>query len=591
MMLRFARVAPWLTALAFAQSSHDPLHPPSRKFTLKDFESRLTGGPRAPSSALPIDQVTKLAENLSNNPEQFGTLLDLAGKMLKTIPPEMLPKNLDDVDPKLKDLARKLAENPQIRDRVLSNPELRDMARRMGKRLPPRNAVPPDGPAGKRQPVDDGEDALKGRLPGDQPGAPKSGAGPRTRDRDEAPNDPRSPARGGVSGNTVGSLRDMVDLSGELFGRGSSRSGRGSAPWPNEDPGERNPGSRSGDNPGGDAAGSAVGRSGGSGRRQSGGLGGNPGRRPGEPGANNPNSNAPGAGDPATSSANGAGAAGTSGAASKAGRSVSQREAAQQVAKTGRMVQEQLPMLGGLNRLISRATGSNNRPQRDQDASDTASSTRWISNASSRIGGAVGWLRQTGADSGLLPQGNWFGSLGGGAAGWLRHRLPSGGLRLNGGSMPNLGGLTAALRRGPSESTDEWLGSGRSAGSGLVIAVLLGLAVALVFGFRWTGTAARGTLAASGWKLAPAPAVKEPKERVRWMVEQATLGLLGGDSASQHHHDWRHRLGSELAAGPAGEELADLYERARYTPPSESLSEESVSRAEAVIKQLRATRV
>src|SRR5262249_198677 len=112
----------------------------------------------------------------------------------------------------------------------------------------------------------------------------------------------------------------------------------------------------------------------------------------------------------------------------------------------------------------------------------------------------------------------------------------------------------------------------------LVIALLAGVGVllwALIVRPRWVGAGQ------DSWRLGPWP-VRPSAVRTRGDVVKAfeylALLLLGRKVSTSHHLDIAGKLGTSQD-DPSGrrqnaaQELADLYEHARYAPPDEQLSE------------------
>ena len=84
------------------------------------------------------------------------------------------------------------------------------------------------------------------------------------------------------------------------------------------------------------------------------------------------------------------------------------------------------------------------------------------------------------------------------------------------------------------------------------------------------------------WKLGPWPvapgAVGTRQDLVR-AFEYLSLLKLGPAAQSRNHHDLAAELGEPEEHRAAAGRLAVLYEKARYTPPEETLSEDALSSA------------
>jgi hypothetical protein len=97
----------------------------------------------------------------------------------------------------------------------------------------------------------------------------------------------------------------------------------------------------------------------------------------------------------------------------------------------------------------------------------------------------------------------------------------------------------------------------------------------------------RAELLNAGWRLGPWPVRPESVSTRGELVqafEHLALLLLGPTARTCHHLELAGRMGAQPALDgdrrrEAADDLARLYEQARYTPDNETLSPESMSRA------------
>jgi hypothetical protein len=132
-----------------------------------------------------------------------------------------------------------------------------------------------------------------------------------------------------------------------------------------------------------------------------------------------------------------------------------------------------------------------------------------------------------------------------------------------------------------------------------LLAAFVGVVLALAF-WKLRALARQTALAdaESGWKLGPwpvNPSTVRTREDVVRAFEYLALLCLGPGARQHHHHDLARKLGSTEAAlrisdhpamllrlpdrRRAARELADLYEQARYAPPSDPWSEAAIAAA------------
>jgi hypothetical protein len=144
------------------------------------------------------------------------------------------------------------------------------------------------------------------------------------------------------------------------------------------------------------------------------------------------------------------------------------------------------------------------------------------------------------------------------------------------GSGPSL----PALPEPPSADAGDW-------GGGATILLALAVLAMLLWQIaRWSGSkAGRGEQAE--WRLGPWPvspaAVSTGPELVR-AFEYLALLRLGLKASTCHHRELANRLAGQDEGDPArgrhaAEQLADLYEQARYAPAGEPLSPEELADA------------
>lgn len=118
---------------ARGQSSlpHEAIHPRDRHFTPKELQARLESG------HVDDTMLRDLIKRIATDGKQLESLANLFGKMAQNVPPDKLPIDLQNLDPKLRSFAERLARNPDFQQRVLNNPELRKLAEQFRDRLPP----------------------------------------------------------------------------------------------------------------------------------------------------------------------------------------------------------------------------------------------------------------------------------------------------------------------------------------------------------------------------------------------------------------------------------------------------------------------
>ncbi len=142
--------------------------------------------------------------------------------------------------------------------------------------------------------------------------------------------------------------------------------------------------------------------------------------------------------------------------------------------------------------------------------------------------------------------------------------------------MPNIGALA-----GPAAAD----AGGFSAGSVVLVVVLL-VGLALIVGLLLVGTRWARVVALRPWHPGPWPVdparISTPKELVRAFNHLALL-LLGRRAEHLNHRAVAAAVGNPATAAPerrqAADQLAQLYEQARYAPPAETLSPEDIAQA------------
>jgi hypothetical protein len=153
-------------------------------------------------------------------------------------------------------------------------------------------------------------------------------------------------------------------------------------------------------------------------------------------------------------------------------------------------------------------------------------------------------------------------------------------------SLPGIGSAPAA----PSAASP---GGGEGWGAGSV--ALLAMGVLLVLVWKMAGrTKEGGHGAAEPWRLGPwpvAPGAVSSRAEVIRAFEYLVLLCLGPSSSTCHHHELANRLAQRLPdesarRHEAAQRLADLYEQARYAPPTESLSPDELGDARAALSFL-----
>jgi hypothetical protein len=148
--------------------------------------------------------------------------------------------------------------------------------------------------------------------------------------------------------------------------------------------------------------------------------------------------------------------------------------------------------------------------------------------------------------------------------------------------VPSLPGMGSS----PSAPSGASLGEGEGWGTGLVALVAMGGLLLLVW--KMAGRMkAEGRDTAEEWRLGPwpvAPSAVSSREELIRAFEHLVLLCLGPSSAACHHHELAERLAQRETDQPArrrqaAERLADLYEQARYAPPTEPLSADQLGDA------------
>jgi hypothetical protein len=178
--------------------------------------------------------------------------------------------------------------------------------------------------------------------------------------------------------------------------------------------------------------------------------------------------------------------------------------------------------------------------------------------------------------------------------------LPLGGLMRDlGGLVPDTGNLRPLSGSLPRPSMPRF--SERSGGSGGMGTFLLGGAVLGALGLiLWLVVRRMRAEDAEGrafWrKLGPwpvAPSAVRTRGEVVQAFEYLALLLLGRKAGSAHHLEIAGQLAPEDGTGQrrnAAEELALLYEHARYAPPEEELSEDELAAARRDLSLLAGAR-
>lgn len=108
-------------------ASHEPIHPAGRFFTPGDLRSALG---RSSGSGL-LDQ---LLRELMKDPDLLERLLKIAARLGRD---GKLPQGWENLDPRLREAVRRLAEDPKLREQLLRDPRLGKAAERLADRLPP----------------------------------------------------------------------------------------------------------------------------------------------------------------------------------------------------------------------------------------------------------------------------------------------------------------------------------------------------------------------------------------------------------------------------------------------------------------------
>lgn len=214
---------------------------------------------------------------------------------------------------------------------------------------------------------------------------------------------------------------------------------------------------------------------------------------------------------------------------------------------------------------------------KELDKAANAAAEKW-----SRLGQALPLDR-------LWPEGGFSWPRGLTGESWSKWRLPETGSRFG----------RSAANSAPWTGTPGWTeGNGWRALGVLGILVLLGV----VFWKTLRRTSATGLSGTAAWRLGPWPvqpsAVQTREELIR-AFEYLSILLLG--PAARHWHHWAIASNLGESASPSGarfkrtatsrlsdgsaerrraaEQLASLYERARYAPPSEPLPEAALATA------------
>jgi hypothetical protein len=144
---------------------------------------------------------------------------------------------------------------------------------------------------------------------------------------------------------------------------------------------------------------------------------------------------------------------------------------------------------------------------------------------------------------------------------------------MSGPSLPSLGGAVSTPRL-PGAST----GDGESWG-GMIALVSLGVLLVLLWKMGSLARFRTALGAGDAWRLGPwpvAPAAVATRSDLVRAFEYLALLRLGPDAGTHHHRELAERLArqghDEPARRQAAEQLAWLYEQARYAPANESLS-------------------
>jgi hypothetical protein len=223
-----------------------------------------------------------------------------------------------------------------------------------------------------------------------------------------------------------------------------------------------------------------------------------------------------------------------------------------------------------------------NQALRDLSRYRTGDNSDFWADWARRLEGLESWLPQRPIEVSPQRTGAWADRLGAALPKMEWRRVSGGGW--NRPAVPQLD----RPELGASEGGWFWL---------LVVFVVAVFAAAFWQIRAWSRRSAEAE-ALQGWKLGPWPvqptAVRTREDLVR-AFEYLALLCLGPSARNRHHHDLARQLGSgdvalrrsdhpaTLVTLPdrrrAARELADLYERARYAPPSDPWPEAAVTAA------------